>query len=304
MNDWRDDAGDPSATAEFADALNRAIRNKGLTLERVRARLGATGTPVSIATLSYWQTGRSLPTRSASLKVVTELERILGLEEGTLSDLVTDQRRRRQHDLQDWEAVVPSPDIVARLISDMGLDPTGDLTRLTLHDSLTIAADRTESTELTRLVLRSERTGACRWAVVYEQDADPGVIPQVEAVSGCMVGETVVIPERNLTIAEMILPRPLERGEMALVEIMVTWAPTDVHSFRVERSCVTAMRELALEVKFHKSARPRRAVAYQRPQMEGETEYDLVELPIGPGPVQSIRHDANPGVYGVRWEWD
>ena len=40
-------------------------------------RLDAAGVPVSIATLSYWQSGRSLPTRSRSYHTLVELERIL-----------------------------------------------------------------------------------------------------------------------------------------------------------------------------------------------------------------------------------
>ena len=53
-------APDPTS---FADALTTAIQQRGLSLERIRARLAKAEVPVSTATLSYWQSGRSLPTR-------------------------------------------------------------------------------------------------------------------------------------------------------------------------------------------------------------------------------------------------
>ena len=56
----------PDQPESFAEVLTAAIQGRGLSLERIRARLDAAGVPVSIATLSYWQSGRSLPTRSRS----------------------------------------------------------------------------------------------------------------------------------------------------------------------------------------------------------------------------------------------
>ena len=48
---------------EFADVLRAAIQARGLGLERIRERLLAHGVSVSMATLSYWQSGRSQPER-------------------------------------------------------------------------------------------------------------------------------------------------------------------------------------------------------------------------------------------------
>jgi hypothetical protein len=48
---------------EFAEVLREAIRARGLGLERIRERLLAHGVSVSMATLSYWQSGRSRPER-------------------------------------------------------------------------------------------------------------------------------------------------------------------------------------------------------------------------------------------------
>lgn len=72
----------------FSHVFRSAVRARGLTLDRIRVRLAAAGTPVSNATLSYWQSGRSLPTRRTSLRTLAELEHILRVEPGTLTQPV------------------------------------------------------------------------------------------------------------------------------------------------------------------------------------------------------------------------
>ncbi|TDC68141.1 XRE family transcriptional regulator, partial [Actinomadura sp. GC306] len=72
---------------EFAGALRQAIQASGLTLERIRHRLCRRGLTVSVATLSYWQRGRSRP---RSRDVVVALEEILQVPPGTLTELLDD----------------------------------------------------------------------------------------------------------------------------------------------------------------------------------------------------------------------
>ncbi|WP_338071227.1 helix-turn-helix domain-containing protein, partial [Actinomadura bangladeshensis] len=72
---------------EFAGALRQAVQASGLTLERIRHRLGRRGLTVSVATLSYWQRGRSRP---RSRTVVVALEEILQVPQGTLTELLDD----------------------------------------------------------------------------------------------------------------------------------------------------------------------------------------------------------------------
>ena len=79
---------------EFATALRTAITNRGLGLERIREHLSQHGVTVSLATLSYWQSGRSRPERKASLQAVVHLEHVLQLTPGHLSELLGPPRSR------------------------------------------------------------------------------------------------------------------------------------------------------------------------------------------------------------------
>jgi len=56
---------------EFARNLRAAIDASGLGLERLSHRLRERGPGLSVATLSYSQSGRSIPTRRSSLAALT-----------------------------------------------------------------------------------------------------------------------------------------------------------------------------------------------------------------------------------------
>ena len=61
---------DAAGEDDFAGVLREAVRERGLSLERLRSELSGHGVRVSVATLSYWQTGRSRPERATSLAAI------------------------------------------------------------------------------------------------------------------------------------------------------------------------------------------------------------------------------------------
>ncbi len=69
----------PDRLDSFADVLRLAIDARGLSLERITDHLAGRGVSVSAATLSYWQSGRSVPGRKSSLAALPHLEAVLGL---------------------------------------------------------------------------------------------------------------------------------------------------------------------------------------------------------------------------------
>ncbi|WP_242901496.1 helix-turn-helix domain-containing protein [Actinomadura terrae] len=169
---------------EFAGALRQAIQASGLTLERIRHRLGQRGLTVSVATLSYWQRGRSRPRSRA---VVTTLEEILQVPAGTLTELLDDptptappvrggpgrgglaagtagagDRGRAAGDL--W----PDPDRYAFLVAQ--LDRSGDhrLERLGIHDVYRLDDVRRTWTLSVRTVLRAAGDDIDRVVCVHQ----------------------------------------------------------------------------------------------------------------------------------------
>lgn len=296
-----DQPGPPS----FAGTLSRAIQARGLSLERIRARLDAAGVPVSIATLSYWQSGRSFPTRSSSYLTLVELERILNLESGDLTALTHTSDGRLRRELFEWQKVLPSRDIAEQIIADLGIEMEGQFARVTACDTVIVARDRTLTSQLTRLVRRAERSGVRNFALVVEQDGPSDEPPGIEPLFGCALGEVVSVPERLLTVAELTLPRPLQRGELHFTEYLVAWPATGTPSDRVERSCPEPMKGLVMGVQFHPEALPARVEARVRATIDAVDHDEVVPVALtDTGEAQFTRTDVRPGVYGLYWSWD
>lgn len=296
----------PTETPRFADVLTAAIQGRGLSLERIRARLHSAGVPVSIATLSYWQSGRSLPTRSRSYHTLVELEKILNVEPGFLTQHTHTADGRTRRELFEWQSVLPVRDLATQVIEDLGIDMQGQLTRVMQFDLVTIKGDRTEATQDCRVVWRAERQGLHRWPVVVEQDADPesdrDAVATIEALFGCDVGEVVEVSERHLVVAEMIAARPLQRGELLSAEYRITYAPTTLPSFRLSRSLSDPVRMLGLGARFAASAVPARVFAGATASMD-EAFVPDTPVPVARHEAQWLWTDVRPGVYALHWEW-
>jgi len=297
-----DDTTDP--TPNFSEVLSRAVQARGLSLDRIRARLEAAGVPVSNATLSYWQSGRSLPTRARSLRTLVELEAILQLEPGTLIELIRTADGRTRHRVFAWQTVVPSGELAEQILGEMGLEVSGRISRVSVHDTLSLDADRCETSLLTRQVLRAERTGVQAFPVVYQQEGDEDGAPEIEAVFGSHVGNVVEVPEQQLMVAEMVLPRPLQRGELVLTEHLVAIkpAPSDL----MTRSIVDQVREVVMAIQFHPHAVPKSVETFVLASINDPDapESDVAPVPVIDNQAQIVKLDAAPGVHGLRWTWD
>ncbi|MBK8464147.1 MAG: hypothetical protein IPL36_14370 [Nigerium sp.] len=292
-------------TPTFAEVLTAAIQARGLSLERIRSHLDQAGVPVSIATLSYWQSGRSLPTRARSFHTLVELERVLGVEAGHLTQHTYTADGRTRRETFEWQKVVPSLDVVSEVIADLDLDWHGELTRIAVQDHLTIGRDRSEQAQEVRVIWRTERSGLPRWAVVSEQDAQGATSQTVEPLMGCALGEVVEFPERNLLIAEMTAHRPMQRGELFACEYRLTSTPTTMPSFRLLRAVSNTMKTLTMVIRFHPDAQPVSVRAGIQASMDDDdVPADTVDVPISAGEAQHVWTDPKPGVYSMLWKWE
>lgn len=286
----------------FSQVLTKAIQQRGLSLERIRTRLDAAGVPVSIATLSYWQSGRSLPTRSRSYHTLVELEKILGVDPGHLTQLTHTADGRTRRELFEWQTVIPVRDLATQIIEDLGIEMQGRLTRVSMLDHLHVRADKSEALQHTEVIWRVERQGLHRWPVVLEQDAETEVMPRIEAVFGCTVGEVIEVPERRLLVAELVAPRAMQRGEHFVAEYDISYGRSSAPSFRMQRAVSDTVRSLALCVTFE-GIIPTRVMAGFQSTLEQPMTHPI-PIPLNGTQAQTIWVDARPGIYTLLWEWD
>ena len=305
----------PPSSEDFAEVLRRAIQERGLTLARIRARLAASGTTVSVATLSHWQSGRSLPGRRISAETLVTLDIVLGLEVGTLADAVRSTERRRRAAQDERHSVTDIAyhgeevmDIYARL----GLDWEDGFTRLTVHDRVWLDERGARERQASTLTLRAERDGVDRFSV-FQVDVG-GLLPlgTFQALSGCHRGRTVLDETNRISFAEFLLPAPLARGDVAAVSHSQVHSPGGDAATTHGRIHRTSFRDFALEVRFHPAMMASVAEQFYEPADSPRITSPDIHIvadtygrrPIVGGVAQAYISQRGPGISGLRWRWD
>ncbi|GAB2470714.1 hypothetical protein GCM10027030_01730 [Luteococcus sediminum] len=139
---------------DFAARLREALVNSGLTLSRIRDQLAERELAVSLATLSYWSSGRSAPTRGRSVAVVEAPKEILGTPPGWLTSSLS--HTVREHGL---DRVFGREDFLREAIEEHGLATSVWWRHHTVHHIVTIGADRRERGFETRMLQTAARRG-------------------------------------------------------------------------------------------------------------------------------------------------
>ena len=304
MQGARGDAASPGDEAAaddrgFAAALSEAIRDSGLSLERLSDRLVRAGTPLTAATLSYWQTGRSRPTRAASLRALTGLEGALSLPPGYLTALASQPAPGAA---RHWDLVHHRTDIDAAYAAEKALGTGRSLSRVSIHHTLHVAADRTESLLHVRQIWCADVDGIESFPVIQYFDA-MDIEPTLHAVSACEVERVTVLHESAVLAAEMRFTHPLRRDELVATELVITRSSA-VHEASVYLfGAVAPLEQLVLEARFTPGTRPERIWRIERERFASD----------GPGhepgdvlvpDAQGVWLDAAPRVYGLQWEWE
>ncbi|WP_420174245.1 hypothetical protein [Luteococcus sp. OSA5] len=288
---------DPQA-ARFAQVLSDAICRKGLRLDELRDALRAAGSPVSLATLSYWRSGRSTPARERSLRAVEQLEHLLNLSSGQLTGALPNDAMRR------WDVVKAAgvPEQGMALLDAMGLQLQGQLTNEFLHDSVQAGADGIQL-ERTVQLFRSEVEGLDRIPIAFRFHPDRDEAPLAQAVSGCEVGRVVMLDDEGLMAIEILLSQPVPRGERHLLEYTLRWEypPGDgVFSRVLPQPLETYVMEANLEVV------PERVEYFSTPNsyQPGRSDDDIPVEKLEPRRhAQRVILDAPAGLHSIRWAY-
>ena len=84
-----------SPEGPFAQAFRDALAQSGMTLVEVVEALAERDVKLTQASLSYWQSGRSVPRRQSSIAVLSDVEEVLGAQKDTLVNAL--QQEREEH---------------------------------------------------------------------------------------------------------------------------------------------------------------------------------------------------------------
>ncbi|GAA2595217.1 helix-turn-helix transcriptional regulator [Actinomadura fulvescens] len=291
----------------FDEALRAAIQARGLSLERLHARLAERGIRVSLASLSNWQRGRCRPERSNSLHAVRALEEILGVPPDSLVARLGPPRPRGRW-VRHVPGALPYRDIcevhgsVDRLLDQIQNPGAGQLEWLSCHEWFMAGPGREERTVHTRLVLRARADGVDRHVALHHNE--DGMLPDVRRATFCRVGRMRTDPAAGVTAMELLFERPLERGETYVVEYEFGYGVGGPYATHYDRWFRYPAHEYLLQVQFDPLALPTRCYRYWQPNISTPPT-DVKELRLTSWhTVHLAKLNVKPGVHGIRWEWD
>ncbi|MEV6520677.1 hypothetical protein AB0M43_01880 [Longispora sp. NPDC051575] len=258
---------------------------------------------MSAATLSYWQSGRSHPTRSRSRELLGPLADVLDLPHTTFLSTGTPQRSPTPSGAAR-ETLWEHPDVVTGLVARLGGPPDSALVRLRQHDRVTVGPDGRERTMWSRHVMRAARNDASRLLLIYQSESPSSPPPTVRVLRGGHPGRIVSDSGSGHTVAELLLDRPLRRGESTVTEYEWEFHPPFPVATFFEQKFRLPVREYIQEVRFHPAALPSRCFQ-QISDSTGGAPHHVRRLRVNAAhSVHAVTMDALPGVFGLQWTWD
>ncbi|MFD3729300.1 hypothetical protein [Streptomyces sp. NPDC058671] len=293
---------DPDAM--FAAVFKEALRRRGLPLDLVRDHLQSHGVTLSLATLSYWRSGRSQPEKPQSLRALDILEPFLGLPCGALRSLV--RRRPRgwvpPYDPAAVRGVYGENSDVEQVLGDAFPHFDADLRRLVVHETVSVNEHRLVGEFHVTVAVRAVRDNARHLTVIHTLDglnADEVdfTVPHGPPPS------TRYRPELNCVVAEVPLGRRLARNETAVVEYTLRSASTAGISRCHERRLTTPLQSYLLQVRFHPRAVPSTCWHYYRSHIDAEPRSRHTAPLDGFHTTHLLPMKCRPGVYGIEWQW-
>ncbi|HWG99528.1 MAG TPA: hypothetical protein VNV66_09435 [Pilimelia sp.] len=297
---------EPAAAGPFDRALRTAIAARGLSLERLHARLLERGLRVSMASLSNWQRGKCRPERAESLDAVHALEEILGVPRDGLVALLGPPRPRgrwvgRIPGAMSFRDVTQIHDSIDLLLNKIERPADGRLRWRSVDECLTVGEDRAERSIRTRIVFEALVDGVDRHVALHHNDL--GVVPDVRRASWCRMGRIGVDESTGVCAMELLFDHPLRRGETYVVEYEFGHSTQAPLATMYQRYFRFPTHDYLLQVRFDPGAVPARI--HQTWQRNAHSpRLDVRELrPSHWQAVHLAARNVAPGVHGIRWEW-
>lgn len=284
----------------FATVLDEAIAARGIPLRRLSEVLADRGDPVSVAALSYWRSGHRAPQSDASLDAVRRLEEILLVDEGALTSHIPARATpgpdvRRSFDSFDHPAASGSN--VGEMLQRMG-HSVRDTILTSSYQRYDIGTDRQIITYQQRSFWTARVDGARTVAMTWHYDS-PGTEPTIRSVTGARVGETLFDIRTRTFTGELVLPRPLKRGETAIIELTVDDLRERDDVTLLENILERRVDDACLWIHFAKGSRPVDCVGYAT----NEKHRDTGKVRLMDGALHRIVRGYGPGLIGFRWRW-
>lgn len=285
----------------FGATLRRVLVGKDLSLHQLHRRLTRSGSSISLASLSYWQSGQRLPATAKALTTVEAMERVLDLDPGTLTGTLppADLHHLQRSALGLLPAHSAAADLVRRIGGETayGLTPTVSMTDF-------VRLDATGSFKRARSLALIRATRVVDRRIVIHQ-ADPGVdVADLEfkVRAGGRRGREVRDREKRFLVAEVLFDAPLLPGETRLLDYEVR-SRVPVLCTQYFRSRTEKEQAQLMTVEFHPKCQPVRVWRFSRRTVDSADDLRQ-EIRLVDNRAHTFVKDAVRGVHGLGWAWE
>jgi hypothetical protein len=283
----------------FAKALRDGVNARKVTLSWLQKQLKARGNRVSMATLSYWRSGARRPEGVQSLAAVTDLEDLLGLDDGALRSHLGPTNRtgplgpnRFPIDEQELERAV------MLAFEELGASYPDTSRELTTHSVTDVGADGNVAYSVTRSIVQS--TVGTITAIPF-LEITPGIrtpAPLLKAVSGGRIAARYSHPDGEVHGVLFELDLPLTAPDTAMVEWSVEYPPDYPPTRDTGHALAQKARELLVWTRFHPDAVP----DWCEERVETPDGVTTTPVPLTRGTsVHLVRRAFGPGALELRW---
>lgn len=279
----------------FAEIFAEALGASPFTLVQLQQELARRKVTLSVATLSYWQTGRSQPARAGSLRALGVIEEILGLPNGTLLSALPRSAQPAWSPITALEDHEPA----SKVLESMGLGFNNPLSNIVLADFTHCGLPGGLERQAVRRLVCADAEGVRRFPGVFH-GAEPGLHPpRVVPGTGIQLGEVIEIPGQCAVAVEFLFPHPLSLGELAWYEYTVEWeADDDPHNYH-SLALTTQVKAVTMGAIFHED--PPAAARLLHTTPDGSTISQLASWGQTEGDIQFTLRNAPPGIMDLEW---
>jgi hypothetical protein len=241
--------------------------------------------------------------------VLAELVEVLGVPQKSLSALIGPPRPRGRRlapvtDNRGLAALSETPLAdMATALSQVDMRWDEALTRLSTHCRLELDARGRERGMYSRLLLRAEVDGPDRWICGFQRD-DPGPPAKLRVEPPHRIGKVIENPQIGLVVAEILFDRPLNRGDIIILEYTHENRMPRPYSTILETALHVPVREYLMEVRFDPLLLPESCYSFRTAELDADARpQERLLKPDAIGSVLAVALSAGPCRLGIRWDW-